>query len=153
MHQAPPFCWPCIFWESESKLISIDSSSVLGKLLLQMFKYPLRINYLSAIIGTKRKQKWTITQNHLYCFKLTYDNQTFGTAWCRLACCKTQAMATGWSKGLKYFWQGDWNHMESSLSWQMKWYRTLLWHQIQVPECVFTFYHSHMNEHAYIERL
>lgn len=35
VHQAPPFCFPSVLWESESRLISTDSSSVLGKLLLR----------------------------------------------------------------------------------------------------------------------
>lgn len=35
-HQAPPFCFPSVRWESESRLISTDSSSVLGKLLLRV---------------------------------------------------------------------------------------------------------------------
>lgn len=36
VHQAPPFCFPSVLWESESRLISTDSSSVLGKLLLRV---------------------------------------------------------------------------------------------------------------------
>lgn len=35
VHQAPPFCFPSVL-ESESRLISTDRSSVLGKLLLQV---------------------------------------------------------------------------------------------------------------------
>lgn len=36
VHQAPPFCFPSVLWESESRLMSTDSSSLLGKLLLQV---------------------------------------------------------------------------------------------------------------------
>lgn len=43
VHQAPPFCFPSIFWESESRLTSTDSSSVLGKLLLQSTRGRVRM--------------------------------------------------------------------------------------------------------------
>lgn len=54
----------------------------------------------------------------LSCAERQTLSQTFGRTWRLLGCCMAQASVTGWSKGLKGFWPGDWSHMESSMSWQ-----------------------------------